>query len=486
MFMCLLALLCLNLVAAIDYSADISAINDKVLPPEKLIYQVTITNEENTQQIFDISVSDDSEFNLIYTEPDNYLITEYTLTVGGNSNKTFNLIFKPKENLAYGPKEVDLIVKSKVGDVVTEKIPYYIKSLAGVNEVYTPDVKSFVKSATDLDPRETHKVILMFTNLNPANISVLEYELSGDLIDTQKGIISLAPTTDVLERTIEKVEFAFEYDDQMDPQEASLNLKVVANGVEMPNSKIEYENKVYTIVGYADIKVQQETTERFLKDSTTMSMVNIGNKEGMKTIKVPVNFFKKIYLDSSEAFVVREEDGQKYAIWEIELDPSEEKIFFITVNYRGIAVFFGLIVLLYVVYLLTRGEMIVTKRADKLGSEQGIKELKVTLNVRNRTKHPLEAVIIEDTIPNISEISNSFDVGTLRPSKIYKNEKKGTTLVRYNIDELDPYEERVVTYRVKSKLSILGNFMLPPVKVMYNDRKGKKKEKKSNILTISS
>jgi hypothetical protein len=53
--------------------------------------------------------------------------------------------------------------------------------------------------------------------------------------------------------------------------------------------------------------------------------------------------------------------------------------------------------------------------------------------------------------------------------------------VRWDFTALEPYEERVITYRLKSTLSILGDLDMPPTVLKYttSDNKVKKVEFKS-------
>ena len=59
------------------------------------------------------------------------------------------------------------------------------------------------------------------------------------------------------------------------------------------------------------------------------------------------------------------------------------------------------------------------------------------------------------------------------------------TVMKWNIDELVPGEDRLITYKVKSKLSIIGNFRLPRSKVVFK-RKGRDVHVYSNNLGVSA
>jgi len=75
-------------------------------------------------------------------------------------------------------------------------------------------------------------------------------------------------------------------------------------------------------------------------------------------------------------------------------------------------------------------------------------------------------VKIVDVVPSIAEVRKEFAEGTLKPSSILKHSSKGTIL-KWDIPELAPGEERLISYDIKSKLSIIGSFSLPRAKIKF-------------------
>jgi len=127
----------------------------------------------------------------------------------------------------------------------------------------------------------------------------------------------------------------------------------------------------------------------------------------------------------------------------------------------------------------------VTKEAQTTkGGEESLSQIKVTLEVKNKTKKPLKNVTITDKVPGIANVENSLELGTLRPKEV-KHTKKGTKVV-WNLAELDANEHRLITYKVKAKLNIVGTFSLPRAEVEYAIRGKKKGKAYSNIFRLSS
>ena len=104
------------------------------------------------------------------------------------------------------------------------------------------------------------------------------------------------------------------------------------------------------------------------------------------------------------------------------------------------------------------------------------------MEVHNITKNALRHVEIIDTVPPIAHVQKSLDLGSLRPQEI-KNLPAGTK-VTWSLAELDANEHRLITYKVRAKLNILGTFSLPRVVVTYAKGKGKKGKSYSNMFRL--
>ena len=87
-------------------------------------------------------------------------------------------------------------------------------------------------------------------------------------------------------------------------------------------------------------------------------------------------------------------------------------------------------------------------------------------------------------MPRIAELIKDNEVGTIAPEKVTRHERKGT-LVRYEVGDLMPYEERLISYRVKSSLSILGGVSLPVAVSKFKTDAGKDRTTQSNKASIT-
>lgn len=93
------------------------------------------------------------------------------------------------------------------------------------------------------------------------------------------------------------------------------------------------------------------------------------------------------------------------------------------------------------------------------------KEIVVLLEVKNRALHEIKDVEIVDVVPQIARVVDRFD--TLRPKA--KRVADGTEL-RWNIGSMRSGEERVVTYRIRPVVDIVGHLALPEAQMVFLDR----------------
>jgi len=145
--------------------------------------------------------------------------------------------------------------------------------------------------------------------------------------------------------------------------------------------------------------------------------------------------------------------------------PGEQK----TITYQiavwnAVLVIIGIVVLVLVIFRTVFTVRIV-KSYKKFATVAGAKEIQIQLEIRNRSRHVHKDVIVRDLIPSTAVVIDRFD--TMRPS--IRKLPGGTELV-WKFETLRPHEERVITYRIKPSMEIVGEILLPTSSVRYIDR----------------
>jgi hypothetical protein len=156
----------------------------------------------------------------------------------------------------------------------------------------------------------------------------------------------------------------------------------------------------------------------------------------------------------------------------------------VVTNYRPIAALIILAGIILALYYAFRSPILVKKTAGVISTrEGGISELKILLEIKNRTGKPVNEATIMDMVPRIAELIKDHDIGTLAPTKITKHERKGT-LIKYEVGDILPYEERLIAYRIRSSLSILGGVSLPVAVAKFKTSAGKERSTTSNTPKV--
>jgi len=237
--------------------------------------------------------------------------------------------------------------------------------------------------------------------------------------------------------------------------------------------------KEFEVVKNLNIESDVQTTSGFLTRTITVTRTNKGNTASNEKYEMPITWFEKLMTNFNEEPQMKK-PGQ--VTWMFTVNPNETRNIVIKTDYR--ALFFtviGVLILAIVMVYFIRRAVHVKKGAFKLRDEKGaIAELKVVIHVANKTTKPITEVKIVDILPNILVLDKDF--GTLKPTSFQKGEK--TSRIVWEIDELEPGEERVVSYKAKPGLHVIGGLVLPAALVRYNNKDRKSIDVQSNKVSL--
>jgi hypothetical protein len=181
--------------------------------------------------------------------------------------------------------------------------------------------------------------------------------------------------------------------------------------------------------------------------------------------------------------VVADDKGRGFA-FDIALEAGASTSVAITTDWTPLVIIIVVIILAIIIYYIGRSPLVVKKSAVVIATDsEGLTDVKVLIEIRNRSGNVIKNVKLLDKIPRIVHLTEERGVGTLRPAEIVRHDQSGT-LLRWNIHELDRFEERVVSYKIRSKLSILGRLHLPVAIVKFEKKPGRVRSTKSNVSQI--
>jgi hypothetical protein len=462
LFILVLAPLCLA-----DFSIRLVSHESLIQQGEEAKFVISIVNEGSERQTFFVRFpnSDWTSF----TNP----LSDYTFSIDAGKSRLLNVAISPRLNFQTGPYAVPVSIKSDKFEAKQLNLP--IQLYTPESREYVPIVNHEVIVSFENDPREEINVEVALSNLNLRNISELFIEVSSKYF-FENRTINLLPMSKKSES------FTFNVDPLLSPTDDKIKVDVWAyHG----GRKYSWSKEInYKITSYSNLVQKSFEDKSFLKKEVKIILKNDANVNQNYEIPFKISLLKGLFtsFEPKSSYKISSSDG-RFLVWNLNLDAQEEFEISIKTSYRWLAFIILLILIGIVLYFVFRPPICVKKEVSHVGtSEGGISDIKVILFIKNRTNKIVEDISVVEKIPHLVSIGKEFQVGTLMPSKVMQNPKKGT-LVRWDLQTLEAHEERIITYKIKSKLSILGGLTLPASVVKYSV-KGKESKTQSNRLVL--
>lgn len=457
---------------AASYAVSSTPVIYSIQNGEQALFKVSVENNKDVSDTFRF-YSSDILWN-VQSDPLYYYFGGIDLLP--REEKTIDVLVSPISTAPPGTYRIDLTFTSKnTGEKINLPLSVYMKSSVPLIRDYFAAVANIVDMPAVIDPRQPVQITVNLENRNPKNISVLEIQLGSKLFK-DSPIISLGPLEE------KKVSITQYVDPLTPPQEDILYVTLVADNITL--TPILQER--YKVSSYSKIVAQsKQVTKGFLKSSNTTSYTNDGNIDATTVISVSSNVFSRLFTRTEPKSFTINRNRKNYMAWELKLAPQESKEITTTTNYVPIFILVIIIILFALLYRLFRSPVTVKKNAAVLSfNEGGISEVKVVMHIINRSNDEFERVAIVDRLPYITDVEKDIEVGMLAPTKVYHSGHG--TMIRWDLETLEKGEERMLSYRVHSKLSILGGFVLPCASITFYNKSGAKFVTHSRRVSISA
>ena len=472
----LLAALCVPAIHAAkkDFEVRYEKIDNVISLNESASFALQVRNNLDIASDF-LIYSGDVSWN-VETDP----WEERQLTVGPLKSKTVKVVVTPNQDFWPNLYGVPAKVKNvQTGEVITSELLLQITgNKSSLSGDYLPAVKSHVKVPEEIDPRDGIPLTIHLENQNNLKIEKLRIFLTSSLLNREYE-------TGLKKLQRKDLEYLIELNPLTPPQDDRINAIL-----EVPTDDKTYtfraQSDPFTIIAYGGVEKDVDSSSSFLKSSTTIRLENTGNVPRDYVYRMDKHFLDGLFFKADpKPEVERAEDSRQY-VWRGTLDVEGTQTIKTEMNYRWIAIVLAIALAALILYYVLRSPILITKKAYKAGTnEEGKSLVTIQLYVKNRTAGKIYDAEIKDRLPNMFTISQQFDVGTIQPKQILKHEERGTIL-KWNIDEIDPFEERIITYRATSRLSILGDLSLPRAVVKYKRKRiGRRYFAHSQVFSMS-
>ncbi len=448
--------------ASATFVVDVKPVVDEILPGETAVFLLDVNNTGGYQEDIRLVFPDNPAWSIITTPI--YHQTSFTIAPG--ESETTTIYIQPAENVDFGHKYTySFLVQSNINKA-NKQVDLGLFLRSSHTPGYVPTVVIDVDLDSEIDPREGKDMKVILTNFNSLNITNLVLDISSIINPDINREMNL--TLEGLEKKI--VTIPISYDPLQTP---SVDYITVKAHIPNQNVTIDPVSKKIEILEYSNVVKNAKPTYEFLKTSSEISFFNDGNVDKSVNYTIPTSIFKQIFTSEDPKGSVVTSSGMRSIVWSFTLAPQETETVKITVNYRPLFIIIILIIIAVVLYFVFRSAVTIRKQAVILsGDNDDSSSVKVLLHVKNRTGRVIENINVMDKVPAIAEINKEFPVGTMHPSKVIRHEKKGT-IVKWDIPTLETYEERIITYNIKSKLKIIGGVRLPAAMIKYKNKIGR-------------
>ncbi|MGM5480316.1 MAG: hypothetical protein ACQESC_02540 [Nanobdellota archaeon] len=442
--------------SAFASSVSIEPINSSshhIFFDETAEYDLTIENTDDDSKVFTVSIT---SLNWI-------IDSKRSIAVDGNSKLTTDFRVRPKPTNFRGPGvySVPFEVNTADGDEIKDSFRIVVKSMEQQLLEYKPSVALGISLDEDINPKDPLSVQTSIRNRNLRDLDVIQLLITAEHFSGAKSF----PLTRLEERSLE---FRFDLPNDAEPGEGyELEAELFYN-----NESINKVERFYDIIPYADIDREQvNTSKSFFKKTTVSSVTNNGNINKTVTTDLDISLIESIF--TSVDISASDSEKMSHKSWKVTLTPSEEAVITVTNNYRSLIYLLIIAVIATIGYFLIRSPIVIKKQVIVTGKdEEGVSEMKVRIYIKNRTGKAFYNVRLLDKAPAIAQVFKNNAVGSVDPSKIVRTENKGT-IIKWDFDSLEAYEERIVTYSTKARLKIIGNLALPRVMARFENSSGK-------------
>ncbi len=460
----------LSVLALQETEIVVVPLDNEIKTNEQALFEVTITNNAGQRQTYTLYGLD-----VVWgVDPAD---KKFTLQPG--SSKTTMVKVTPLGPFKPSSYTVKLYVDVSTSEDRTPHIRYKKDLLVILYPEEPYDYLPSIKVTADMDekinPQSPVSIKLFMENRNPLDLGGMKIRIESDVPEfAQQAVIDLPPMGK------KTVEFSITPNPFQQPKQYTLFF--VFEHKEQPVKVLERKIEIIPLTPAFEVTTAEDSY--FLRTVTRLTVRNGGNVLNTQEVTVPIAAWRSLFSRSDGKLLVQE-SGRSLQ-WTLSLNPDEHRELTIFTSYR-ILFYLALLGLLFVLfYWYVRSPVIVRKTvfAAKSDEDGAISEIKITLEIKNTSRQLLKNVEVVDIVPGIANVEKGLEVGTIKPLEI-KHTRKGTKVV-WVLPELDQYEHRLINYRVKAKLNILGTFSLPRASAAYQRKSGRKGKAYSNIFRLTN
>jgi len=452
----------LFLSPALAFTFSVEPVVSSAIPGGQISFRINVTNADVADEEINIATLLSSKYEHEFLPSDTIRpALNETIEVALN----FKIPTKDQASFSY-LVPVDVIFYSRKTHQREEARAYSTvlpgSYLAGFtfSDIITPQ---------SVDPRQEFIVAFSIDN---ALVSDYPVQINYKLTDSSNHVVFEKKNTEMLIKAGQLNEYVLPVKIESRQQSGSYLFTVEAY---VQNNLIGRKSNALEVRAYDNIVSSSDEQTNIFSKTVHYSYLNNGTQKTSFVSETKLSFLEFIFVYYSSPGRYYEDNALKF---DVSLAPDETKSIIVQVTYVPFLMLpFLLFGLLYAYYQLSR-KLVISKILLEQEMEGGSLLAKLEITLKNLSRKPLSTVkIIEELPPFVTGVGGFT---TLKPE--VKNERN----LEWVIEHLSPKEERIMTYKIKTKIGIIGAILLPATKVSFKDYRGAKYEALSNPITFET
>jgi len=435
-------------------SADVTVTNDQAFTddfsisvwPSTTYYNITPTFEQN--KIIGLAPSSSATLKMYFFAAENATVLSTNFTVTATSTS-----FSGTANSSA---------------VVTVHIQRNI--LVGISDIFFDDYT--------LDPEQCMNLRIDVTNLG---LTLGQYRLSTVITDNRDSSIVKRLNDDsmsVASKSMGSVSHQY----CIEKYQPNGTYTLSATLKDALNTLIDTRSMYFEVNPKTSLLYDKSVSYTPFAQTKVITIKNDGNfaQKYFNVTESVSGIVAKLFYPVTPPSSVEDAGGKVTYVWTItRLSPGETTS--VTYEIRFVSIWISGLVIALLVYVAFA--YVFTPRMSKnvimAGPLKRGKEVTALIEMRNATLYELKNITVTDSIPPIASLVEKFD--TMRPDT--KKNEYGTQLT-WKIKSLKPLEERVLTYRLKTNVDVIGSVRLPAAGLEYTNHKRQTKRIASRPLEL--
>ncbi len=394
-------------------------------------FRVQVENNLTQNQTFRVSIS---------SRQSSWFYSEGTKEIQRGEKENFTITVTPPENSIQQNYGFDVFVRAS-GTAKSRKLHDYIS----IDREFDLNIRSVSLNRTDYMPGETVEVTTSI--YNTAAQSLRDYRVEARLMgekstrDGRKLRMSLDSGDNV------RFQFQLNIPEDTGPGEKELVVEVFQE-----NKTVESFSRTIEVGSERRIQRSESVKNKIFIYTKQIRAENQGNVRTNITLNETIpSYLKPIVAFDEKPDREIQVDGDTMYIWSFQPSPGEDAIISYTFNYwiPGVALVMLIIGLTGLKALQRTALFSKSVKVDEDG-------VKIFLGVENISNRTLKDVEVKDFIPDIASVEREFSMA----KPVVRKTNNGTRL-SWEIEELEPGDQRVFEYRIKPMVEVEGGITLP-------------------------